>query len=115
MALVSRSRDGQILADILSGGRLVPVRGSSSGGAMGASREILRGLKAGVPLVTALDGPRGPARSSKPGASWFARQADVPLFLLGFGEVRCARAGDWSRLRLPMPFSRPNAVLERLP
>lgn len=114
-ALVSRSRDGQILADILAGGLMELVRGSSSGGWIGASRAILGGLSRGLPLVIACDGPRGPARVPKPGAGWFARRAGVPLYHIAFPDARCIRARDWSRLRLPLPFSRPLVRIEPLP
>lgn len=111
MALVSLSKDGQILSDILGGGRLRCVRGSSTRGGIVASRRILRGLAGGEPLVTALDGPRGPARIAKPGAGRLAALAGVPEYRLGFECERCLRMGDWSRLRVPLPFSRPRAFL----
>lgn len=114
LALVSLSRDGRILAGALSGGSMELVRGSSSRGWVGASRTILRGLARGLPLVVASDGPRGPAHVAKPGAEWLARRAGVPLYHLGFADAPCLRGGDWSRLRLPLPFSRPRVLLERL-
>lgn len=112
MALVSLSRDGQILSDILSGGRMELVRGSSHRGALGATRRILLLLARGVPLVTALDGPKGPPLVPKPGPSWIASRAGVPVKRLRFGGSAWARARDWSRLKVPVPFSRPRAVLE---
>lgn len=115
MALVSRSADGEILAEVLGGGKLRSVRGSSSDGGAAAARAILKGLASGVPLVTALDGPRGPVGVAKPGAAWLARRAGVPIHLLRFPQAPCARARDWSRLRIPRPFSRPIAALEPVP
>lgn len=112
MALVSLSKDGQILSEILGGGRLRCVRGSSTRGGVVASRRILRGLADGRPLVTALDGPRGPAMVAKPGAARLAAMAGVPLYRLGFECRGCLRMGDWSRLRVPPPFSRPRVFLE---
>lgn len=115
MALISLSRDGQFFADVLGGAGLVPVRGSSHRGGMAAARAILRGLAGGRPLVTALDGPHGPAFQPKDGAAWLARRAGVPLFLLRFSAKELLRAKDWSRLRVPVPFSCPEVVLEPLP
>lgn len=114
MALVSLSRDGQFLADMLAGGRLDVVRGSSHRGGVAASRAILRGLADGRSLVTALDGPKGPAFRAKDGPAWLARHAGVPLFLLRFTGTELLRARDWSRLRIPVPFSRSQAILEPL-
>lgn len=115
MALVSRSRDGQIFARILEGGAMRLVRGSSSSGAVGASRAILRGLAEGIPLVTAFDGPRGPAGVAKAGPARLSDLAGVPLRRLRFEGSVLVRARDWSRLRVPTPFSRPRAILEEYP
>ena len=112
MALVSRSRDGEALARILDGGRMRLVRGSSSSGAVPASRAILRGLAAGLPLVTAFDGPRGPAGVAKPGPARLADLAEIPVRRLRFEGAVLLRAKDWSRLRIPRPLSRPAAILE---
>lgn len=115
MALVSRSRDGETFAKILEGGAMRLVRGSSSSGAVPASRAILRGLAGGVPLVTAFDGPRGPAGIAKPGPARLSELAGVPLRRLRFEGSVVLRARDWSRMRLPTPFSRPRAILEAYP
>lgn len=114
MALVSLSRDGQLFADVLAGSKLEVVRGSSHRGGASAVRRILRGLSLDIPLVTALDGPRGPAFLPKEGPEWLARRSGVPLFLARFQGGELMRARDWSRLRIPTPFSRPRVVLERL-
>lgn len=114
MALVSLSGDGQIFADALSGSRLEVVRGSSHRGGAAAVRRILRGLALGLPLVTALDGPKGPAFVPKEGPGWLARRSGAPLFLARFQGRELLRVRDWSRLRVPVPFSRPRVFLERL-
>lgn len=114
MALVSRSRDGDSFSRILEGGRMRLVRGSSSSGAFPASRAILRGLAEGTPLVTAFDGPRGPAGVVKAGPARLSALAGVPLWRLRFEGAVLVRARDWSRLRLPLPGSRPRVILQAL-
>lgn len=104
-ALVSASRDGQILAEILGGGGLELVRASSSRGAIGATRRLLATLRSGRSVVTAWDGPRGPANVAKPGPLWLARSANTPLFDVAFETPRFVRLGDWSRMEFPWPFS----------
>lgn len=114
MALVSRSRDGEAFSRILEGGRMRLVRGSSSSGGFPASRTILRGLAEGRPLVTAFDGPKGPAGVVKAGPARLSTLAGVPLRRLRFEGPVLLRARDWSRLRVPLPCSRPRAILEEL-
>jgi lysophospholipid acyltransferase (LPLAT)-like uncharacterized protein len=115
VALVSLSGDGDLFARILSGGAMRLVRGSSTRGAVPAARALLEHLARGYPVVTALDGPKGPALVPKPGPAWLAAKAGVPLLRLRFSGPRLGRARDWSRLSLPRPFSRPQATLSEYP
>src|SRR5262245_947624 len=57
--LISKSRDGQLLAEVTRFLGYEPVRGSSSRGGMEAIRQVLR---SGRPAPTGVtpDGPRGP-------------------------------------------------------
>lgn len=105
MGLVSASRDGQILVDLLKGGRLEVVRGSSSAGFLGGARGLLRSLRDGKSVVSAWDGPRGPRGVPKPGPAWLARLTGAPLLEIRFECSRRLRLGDWSRMELPFPFS----------
>lgn len=113
-ALVSLSGDGDRFSRILSGGKMAVVRGSSTRGAVSGTRGLLRHLSLGHPVVTALDGPRGPALVPKPGPSWLAARSGAPLFRLAFEGGVFLRAGDWSRLKVPAPLARPRARLRRL-
>lgn len=114
-ALVSASRDGQILADLLAGGGLELVRASSSKGAIGGSRRLLASLRAGHCVVTAWDGPRGPAGIPKPGPAWLSRQADTPLFGVEFESKSPLHLKDWSKMAIPLPFSKVTVRFHALP
>lgn len=105
-ALVSASQDGQILADLLAGGGLELVRASSSRGAIGASRRLLDALRAGQSVVTAWDGPRGPAGVPKAGPAWLANHSGTPLVSVEFVCKTSMRLNDWSKMAIPLPFSR---------
>ncbi|MBK9579681.1 MAG: DUF374 domain-containing protein [Fibrobacterota bacterium] len=104
-ALVSASRDGQILADLLEGGGLELVRASSSRGAVVGTRRLLASLCRGRPVVTAWDGPKGPANVAKPGPFWLAECSNAPLYEVLFESPRSVRLHDWSRMEFPWPFS----------
>lgn len=105
LALVSASRDADLLAALLSGTAVQVVRGSDSRQPQ-AVRHLLRRLAAGGKVIMALDGPRGPAGIEKPGIAWLQERSGAPLWKLGF-EVRPAlRLNDWSRLSVPLPFAR---------
>ncbi|HNY30718.1 MAG TPA: DUF374 domain-containing protein [Fibrobacteria bacterium] len=104
-AMVSASRDGQFLADLLADGGLELVRASSSQGASTGARNLLRSLREGRSVVTVWDGPRGPANVPKQGPQWLARSSGKPLFDVLFVPRLALRLGDWSRMELPLPFS----------
>lgn len=71
-----------------------------------AMREVLRGLKRGVSIGMAPDGPRGPARKAKVTPIQWARVAQVPIFAFTFSASRFATWSTWDRLMFPLPFTR---------
>ncbi len=111
-ALVSRSRDGELLATALARVGVASERGSSSRGGAAGLRAIVRRLREGLDAAFALDGPRGPAfvvrsESGGVGAALAARLSGgvvVPF------AAACARrhvlARTWDRFELPLPFTR---------
>jgi hypothetical protein len=108
VALVSRSRDGELLARALPRLGLAVVRGSSSRGGAEGLRAVVRRLRSGgVDAAFAVDGPRGPAGAVRPGALAAARAAGghvVPLACAARPALVFARS--WDRFELPLPFAR---------
>ncbi len=105
-ALISRSHDGQMLADLLTAWGYTVVRGSSSRGAGEAMEQMRALVRSGHVLCITPDGPRGPRHAMKMGAVRVAQTTGVPLV---FCHVRCERARalhSWDRFELPLPFSR---------
>jgi lysophospholipid acyltransferase (LPLAT)-like uncharacterized protein len=105
-ALVSPSRDGQTLVSALSGRKLTFVRGSSSRAAVSGARSCLQALRCGRSVATTGDGPLGPAGVPKAGPAWLAERSGRPLVPLRFTYGAHLRLGDWSRLVVPLPFTR---------
>jgi hypothetical protein len=103
-AAVSRSRDGSLQAGILGGLGVVSVRGSSSRGGAHAARGLLRALRAGWPVLLAVDGPRGPRGSVAPGAAFLAGRTGFPVQAVGVAVP--ARPPDPARLG-PLPAAVP--------
>lgn len=113
VAMVSRSRDGELQAGILGAVGVRSVRGSSSRGGAAALAAVVRRLsRAGEHALFAVDGPRGPAFRSKPGAAKAALLAKAPLFPVGSRAawaLRLSRA--WDDFLVVLPFSRVVVVI----
>jgi lysophospholipid acyltransferase (LPLAT)-like uncharacterized protein len=105
VAAVSRSEDGDLLAEILQDFGYGLIRGSTSRGALSVVREGLRALEAGKMVAIALDGPRGPAHVAQPGAEALARRTGLPLVMttVHTGGIRLR---SWDQFRIPLPFAR---------
>ena len=107
--LVSRSRDGELLAAYISQMGGIPVRGSSSRGGIASLKLILSALKSGSFNITATvaDGPRGPRYIAKEGMIILAMKSGLPLYPIMWS---CDRAWifkkAWDRTMVPKPFSR---------
>ena len=105
VGLASQSRDGELIAAVLTQLGYGVVRGSSSAGggdALFALREVLR---EGKSPAFAVDGPRGPAGRVAPGAAALAELEEVPV-VFGHVETRGWRARSWDRFLVPWPFAR---------
>jgi lysophospholipid acyltransferase (LPLAT)-like uncharacterized protein len=105
--LISRSRDGDLVARVASHFGYQAIRGSSSRGASGALRALSRELSAGRSVAVMPDGPRGPAHVMAPGAIAAAQSAGgVPILCVGCAAPRAWHAGSWDRMMVPLPFAR---------
>ena len=104
---ISLSRDGDLQVAIMRRFKIAAIRGSSSRGALGALRGLLRWLKEerGVALI-AVDGQRGPYGKISPGALFIANHLNLPLWCC---YVKCSKAitlSSWDHFIIPLPFSK---------
>jgi lysophospholipid acyltransferase (LPLAT)-like uncharacterized protein len=106
VALISRSEDGEYLAQALLRWGFVPVRGSSSRGGSAALREVVRYARAGHSIAITPDGPRGPRQRMKPGAILAGQLAGLPLVPVAAGADRGWWFGGWDRFLVPRPRAR---------
>jgi lysophospholipid acyltransferase (LPLAT)-like uncharacterized protein len=105
-AVVSLSKDGELLAQLLRQWGYALIRGSSSKNSKEVLKEIISNLAQRNVLITP-DGPQGPNRKMKPGAVISAMRTNSPLFLvkvkLGW-HIRFRKS--WDKFALPLPFSK---------
>ncbi|OEU73662.1 MAG: hypothetical protein BA874_05665 [Desulfuromonadales bacterium C00003068] len=104
--LISRSRDGELIARTVQFLGHHAVRGSSSRGGGAAFKQLLRLAKQPYDIGITPDGPRGPRHEMKDGVVQLARlsgRAVVPVALVA---SRGHRFASWDRFLLPYPFGR---------
>jgi lysophospholipid acyltransferase (LPLAT)-like uncharacterized protein len=108
--IVSTSKDGERMNGVLKllGG--TTSRGSSTRGGVSALRRLIRLVRSGYNCSFAVDGPKGPLHSVKPGVFELSRMisnGNTQIFAAG---VYCDRAWrfpkSWNQAYLPKPFAR---------
>lgn len=103
--LVSRSRDGEIIADVVEKWGFKTVRGSKGKkGAVEASMQMISILKSGENCAMMVDGPRGPANVVKDGVIKIAKLAGVPIVPVYWysNNFTWAKFPSWDELRCPI-------------
>ena len=111
--LISRSREGEVVAKVAAFHQIGTVRGSSRNqkktkekGSLTAFREMVRHVEAGGCMALTPDGPRGPRYRATLGAIKLARATGAPLVLLGWSTRARIVVSSWDRFVLPLPFSK---------
>ncbi len=101
--MISRHRDGEMIAKVGELFGYHTVRGSTTEGSVAALREAVRAGRAGSDLGLTPDGPRGPARVVQPGCVALAKLLSIPIVPLACGASREWRARSWDRFSIPKP------------
>jgi lysophospholipid acyltransferase (LPLAT)-like uncharacterized protein len=109
--LISRSRDGGILAGVIERFGGEAVRGSSSRGGASALRELQRRVEEGCDAYITPDGPKGPRYSVGAGALWLAQATRAELLPVSVECSRSWRLGRWDGFFIPWPFARVEVTL----
>lgn len=105
-AVISLSKDGELLAQFLKSWGYNFIRGSSSHGSKELLNELIEKANKHMILMTP-DGPRGPIYQMKAGAVIAAQRAQVPVYLCGIivkGKYTFVKS--WDKFILPLPFSK---------
>lgn len=105
VALISRHRDGQYVADLAESWGYRSVRGSTQRRGEVGLLGIVRALQAGAVVAITPDGPRGPRERVQPGAIAAAQHAGVPIIAVGTRTESAWYTGSWDRMCIPKPFA----------
>jgi lysophospholipid acyltransferase (LPLAT)-like uncharacterized protein len=105
VVITSENFDGEWIAGIIERFGYRTSRGSSSRGGARALLQLSRDLEAGRPAGFTVDGPRGPARISQPGAVWLAKASGHPVLPFHCEADRSWTLRSWDRTQIPKPFA----------
>lgn len=104
--LISESKDGDYINEVVHRFGNTSIRGSSSKGGSKALKAIIQHLKKGLPAAFTPDGPRGPAFIVQPGVIAAAQVTQVPIVPFHY---ECSRQWilerAWDKHRVPKPFT----------
>jgi len=104
--MISRSRDGAIIAAVANQTGWKTVRGSSSRGGKSALRSMIRHLEVSNMAGHILDGPTGPMGTVKAGVIRLAHTTQAAIVPFSVSARQALYFDSWDRFMLPLPFSR---------
>jgi len=104
--MISKSKDGHIIAEVARRSGWDPIRGSSSRGGIEAMSKVIDKLKKNRLAGHIVDGPRGPAGDVKAGAIRISHAADAVIVPFYTQADKAWYFNSWDRFMLPKPFSK---------
>lgn len=102
--LVSRSRDGQIIANVVEKWGFKVIHGSKGKkGSVEATLQMIHALEHGECCAIMVDGPKGPAKVVKDGAIKIAKKAGVPIVPVFWysPNLTFLKFPSWDGFRIP--------------
>ena len=110
VTLVSRSRDGELIARALKKLGYCVVRGSSSKGIVSSTKVLIKELEEGRIVAIIPDGPRGPVYTVRPGIISLAQATGAPILPLTAVVSSYWKVNSWDGFMIPKPFSKVTIV-----
>lgn len=109
-ALVSRSKDGDLIARTLEKTGVIPIRGSAGAsrkGGVAALRALVNHVSGGRPACLAVDGPKGPRGVVNAGIAMLSQKTGAPVLAMSLvPSARIVLPRTWDRTQIPIPFCR---------
>ena len=112
-ALISASRDGDLLADAIKRFGFDVVRGSSSRLGASAILQLTEVLSSRRDVVITPDGPRGPVYELGPGIIFLAQKSSAAVLPINMEYSNCWRIKSWDRFIVPRPFAKVHVIIGR--
>jgi hypothetical protein len=106
VAMVSASKDGELMARTMQRLGYTTVRGSRTKGGLTAVKEIINLVKAGHGVGIVADGSQGPVRVVQKGVMVIARETGAPIVPVTHATKGAIRFNSWDKTVLSLPFSR---------
>jgi len=104
-SIASRSRDGELIAQVFTKLGLTMVRGSGRGGAISGLKALL-GLSRDQIIAVTPDGPRGPLFHLHPGIILMAQNTHRLVIPTSWKAQKEFRFHSWDGFSLPYPFTK---------
>jgi len=112
-ALVSASKDGALLAAVLSRFGVEQIRGSSSRRGPQALLELTSRAEMGYDLAVTPDGPRGPRYVVQQGVIALGQVTGLPIIPVTCNTRWKVCLKSWDRFQIPLPLSLCELILNK--
>ena len=104
-AVISASRDGGLLADVVERFGIQPIRGSTSRRGPQALLEATTWVERNYSVVITPDGPRGPVYRIQEGIIQLAKLTGRPIIPVVSFTPWKIRLRSWDRFQIPLPLA----------
>ncbi len=111
VAVVSPSRDGQYIVDLISRFGLKSLRGSSNKKGAVVQREAIKAINDGFHVSFTPDGPRGPKYRMSRGPVHLASITGTPIIPISINASSYWEVKSWDNFQIPKPFARLTMIL----
>ena len=106
VTMVSPSRDGLLLGEVIARFGAYSVSGSTKARGAAGLLEMIKATKSGQVGLLAVDGPRGPRGVPRAGILTLAQQTKARLFVVVPAGRPAIQFKSWDRAQLPLPFAK---------
>ena len=113
VVMTSKSFDGEYIARFIQRFGYGAIRGSSSRGGSKALVEMIKAMRAGLPMAFTVDGPRGPRYVAKAGPVLLAKKTGNPLMPFIVEANRYWTSRSWDKMQIPRPFTRALLIIAK--
>ena len=104
--LISKSRDGEIIACTVEKMGFSTIRGSISRGGVKATLKIIKTMENGGNIAYTVDGPKGPGFKVKKGLIRIAQMTKRPIIPVSVDAKFKLTASSWDEYQLPAPWAK---------